>query len=189
MILENGTCLEMRHAECDDMPAIMDIIGQARRRLAGWGIDQWQDGYPDEASIVKDLENGDGRVFMAEGRIAAYAALVLGDDPAYGRIDGEWPDSLPYIVVHRVAVHDGFVGLGIARAILQYAEAVAVGNGISRFRIDTHRGNRYMTRLILHSGFTFCGVVRVRGGFRDAYAKPVKPHGAPGNSPESPHAV
>ena len=53
-----NTKLKLRKAHQADLPAIMEIIHQAQQSLAEQGVDQWQDGYPDEAAILRDMEKG-----------------------------------------------------------------------------------------------------------------------------------
>lgn len=154
---------------------IMPIIEQAKRRMKERGLDQWQDGYPDEAAIRNDIKRHQGHLFMKEGNPAAYAAIVFNKDPYYEKIDGQWlSDGEPYVAVHRIAVADEFLGLGMARHILKYAERKARAKGVRWFRIDTHHDNLPMRNLIRDFGFTFCGVVQVRDGKRMAYEKRVQ---------------
>ena len=40
-----------------DLEGIIDIIKDAQELLAGQNIDQWQNGYPNEKVILKDIKN------------------------------------------------------------------------------------------------------------------------------------
>ncbi|MCR4827396.1 MAG: GNAT family N-acetyltransferase [Bacteroidales bacterium] len=153
---------------------IMEIIGQAKRRMKEQGLDQWQDGYPSEAAILNDIKHKQGHFFIKKLEPAAYAAIVFDKDPYYEKIDGRWlSDGEPYVVVHRLAVADEFLGLDLAKHILKFAERKARAKGVRWFRIDTHHDNLPMRNLIRDFGFTLCGVVRVRDGKRMAYEKRV----------------
>ena len=153
---------------------IMEIIEQAKRRMKERGLDQWQDGYPDEATIRNDKRKHQGHYFLKWHEPAAYAAIVFDKDPYYEKIDGQWlSDGEPYIAVHRLAVADKFLGLDMARHVLHFAERKARAKGVRWFRIDTHHDNLPMRNLIRDFGFTFCGVVQVRDGKRRAYEKRV----------------
>lgn len=163
-----------RYARVTDIPVIMTIIGQAKRRLNGLGVDQWQDGYPDEAAIRKDIQNKNGHVFTKEGEVVAYAAAVFDRDPYYEHIDGRWLTDNPYVVVHRIAVHDRHTHQGVATDIMKAVERMAVKKGVPSFRIDTHHDNHYMRNMIRSVGFTLCGIVQVRDGIRLAYEKILK---------------
>lgn len=162
-----------RLATKKDIPAIMLLIEQGRKRLAGLGVDQWQGEYPNEESIRNDIAQKQGHVFISNDMIIAYAAIVFEDDPYYVNIDGKWLTDNPYVVIHRIAVHDDYTHHGVARFIFQTAEKIASKRNISAFRIDTHLQNHYMRNLIRQYGFTLCGIVQVRDGKRLAYEKAI----------------
>lgn len=163
--------MRYRYAQKKDLPAIMTIIHQAKCRLKAQGSDQWQDGYPNEEAIFNDINQKQGYVFIEKNEIIAYAAFVFTPDPYYTQIDGRWLTGDPYVVVHRIAVHDRFTHRGIAKGILQRAEQKAIKKGVNAFRIDTHHNNIFMRNLIRQNGFTLCGIVQVRDGKRLAYEK------------------
>jgi GNAT superfamily N-acetyltransferase len=153
---------------------IMEIIGQAKRRMKERGLDQWQDGYPDEAAISNDIRRKQGYFFLKRTMPAAYAAIVFDKDPYYEKIDGQWlSNGEPYVTVHRLAVADEYLGLDLAQHVLKFAERKARAKHVQWFRIDTHHDNLPMRNLIRDFGFTFCGVVQVRDGKRMAYEKRV----------------
>jgi len=155
-----------------DIPKILEIIGQAQQRMKNRNLDQWQNGYPDEAAILNDIEKGVGHTFLKGEEIVAYAAIVFDPDPFYQEIDGRWISSgEPYINVHRIAIHDTWLRHGFAQHIIKYAEKKAVREGVHWFRIDTHHDNIPMRNMIREAGFTFCGIVQVRDGQRMAYEK------------------
>ena len=158
-------------AQTSHLQAIMTIIGQAKVRMGAQHIDQWQDGYPNEESILSDIRNKQGHVFLKDRQVVAYAAIVSGKDPYYENIDGQWLTNNNYITVHRIAVHDDFLHRGYADHIIRYAEKNAKMQGIPSFRIDTHHDNLFMRNLIRNNGFTYCGIVQVRDGERLAYEK------------------
>lgn len=168
--------MRSRYARKSDIPAIMTIIYQAQNRLCEMGVNQWQDGYPDETFISADIDKKQGYVFIEKEKIVAYAAIVFEPDPYYQHIDGQWMDNQPYVVVHRLAVHDCYTHRGAAKFILKTAEKKALRKKIGAFRIDTHQGNHYMRNLIRQYGFTLCGIVQVRDGKRMAYQLNLQNH-------------
>ena len=50
----------------NDAQIAMDIINDAKKHLKDQGIDQWQNGYPDETAIQRDIASGKG-YFVVEG--------------------------------------------------------------------------------------------------------------------------
>ena len=63
--------MELRRMETHDLPAVMAILHQAQAYFKAQGIDQWQDGYPDEATLLQDIQNGTAYVAEQDKMIAA----------------------------------------------------------------------------------------------------------------------
>ena len=164
----------LRKAEISDTDSILRIIGEAQAQMARLGIDQWQNGYPDRAAIVADIEGGVGLVIDSAEGIAAYCAAIFGDEPTSARIDdGEWLTAgEDYVVVHRLAVADRRKRQGIATDFLRRVESIARERGCRSFRIDTHHDNLYMQTICQRLGFVRCGVIYASDGTpRIAYEK------------------
>ena len=49
-----------------DLASIMKAVKCAQKYLAGLGIDQWQDGYPNEEIILKDILNKESYLVINE---------------------------------------------------------------------------------------------------------------------------
>ena len=49
--------MKLLAAKKEDLFAIMQIIQQAQSYLAMQNIEQWQNGYPNEKVILKDIKN------------------------------------------------------------------------------------------------------------------------------------
>lgn len=67
--------MEFRRTIKTDVDYIMKIIVQAQDYLKEQGVDQWQDGYPNEEVINSDIDHGYGYVFLKEDDIVATAAV------------------------------------------------------------------------------------------------------------------
>lgn len=171
-----------RAATTRDAADILRIIRQAQAQMRAAGSLQWQDGYPSAAHIEADVTRGAGRVLCipesaettgtdAPGRVIAYGAVALDGEPAYETIEGAWRTPQPYVVVHRLAVADGYKGRGVGRAFLRRAEEEALAQGMRGFRIDTNFDNRPMLRQLERLGFTCCGKIRYQSGERLAFEK------------------
>ena len=46
--------MKLRHTTINDLPEVIEIINQAKLYFKNEGIDQWQDGYPNEDSIINE---------------------------------------------------------------------------------------------------------------------------------------
>lgn len=47
--------MELRTAAPEDLGKIMELIDQAKAFLKRNGVDQWQNGYPDQTCIEEDI--------------------------------------------------------------------------------------------------------------------------------------
>lgn len=166
--------LVLRAAVADDLPRIREIIAQAKAQMRALGSAQWQDGYPAEADIRRDIDRGYGSVMIrpdSPGRAIAYGAVVFDSEAAYADIEGKWLTEEPYVVVHRLAVADEEKRRGVAGCFMRNVEALARARGVTAFRIDTNFDNRYMLRLVERQGFVYCGKIRYVSGERLAFEK------------------
>ena len=159
-----------RKAEIKDIDTVEQIMLAASGRLGAAGIDQWQRGYPNRASVERDVENGVGMVLCEGATIIAYGAVIFTGEPAYDDLTGgEWLTSGEYAVVHRLCVSEIFVGMGFSKQFMHAAEAMA-SERVRSMRIDTHPENKIMQGLIQRLGYTYCGDVVIESR-RLAYEK------------------
>ena len=113
-----------RQADPADLPAMLAVIADAQLALRQQGVDQWQNGYPNEAALSEDIAAGGAYVLLRDSLVIATMALLPGPEPTYQVIDGRWLTGGPYCVIHRLAVHSHFKGAGAAARMLQEAEAL-----------------------------------------------------------------
>lgn len=162
MIFRKATETDIDRVEC--------MIRAASARLSAAGIDQWQRGYPNRMSIVRDVETGVGMVLCLGSEILAYGAVIFSGEPAYLDLTGgEWLTQGDYAVVHRLCVSEIFVGMGFAKQFMLAAEAMA-SECVPSLRIDTHPDNKIMQGLVDKLGYTYCGDVLIESR-RLAYEK------------------
>jgi len=157
----------IRHAEERDLGAILAAYAYAREFMKRTGNpNQWCDSKPEEATVREDIRLGRNYVFEADGEVAGVFALMEGEDPTYGRIDGgRWLAEGPYVTIHRIA------GNGKVHGLLKEAVRFAEDRAPS-VRIDTHEDNRVMQHLLKECGFTRCGIIYLENGDpRIAYQK------------------
>ena len=154
-----------RQAEEADLPAMMTITGQAQSYLKCGKVDQWQDGYPNEAAFRIDMERGECYVLTYGELIAGFFTLSNHPDVCYEDItDGKWSSDAPYCVLHRCAIGQQFRGSGLSDHMVGFAEELCHQRGRNVLRVDTHRKNKAMQSLLDRHGFQFRGNVMVRIG-------------------------
>ena len=166
----------IRKSDKSDVKYLMPIFEEARGTIAALGIDQWQNGYPSEDVILADVELAQSYLCEIDGRVCGTFAMLENGEPTYDKIyDGHWltgDDSRDYIAIHRVAISVSTRGSGLSGKIIGYAMDFAVEKGRKSLRIDTHRGNVVMRRMLEKNGFCYCGIIYLESGDeRVAYEK------------------
>ena len=165
----------IRQASSNDIDALVSLFEEARATIATLGIDQWQNGYPSRSVIQEDIAKERSFVVEIEGTIIGTFVIITDGEPTYDRIfDGAWltGESRAYFAIHRVAIALSCRGQGIAPAIMAVAAEQASAAGCASLRIDTHRGNVVMRRMLEKNGYRYCGVIHLADGAeRVAYEK------------------
>jgi predicted GNAT family N-acyltransferase len=157
----------IRQANSNDIDALMLLFEEARATIATLGIDQWQNGYPSRSVVNEDIVKERSFVVEIEDRIVGTFVIITDGEPTYDRIyDGAWltKDSQSYTAIHRVAVSVTRRGSGISTAIIHHAAKIAAFLHRSSLRIDTHKGNLVMRRMLEKHGFVHCGSIYLEGG-------------------------
>lgn len=151
--------MEIRHTRTDDLPVLRTIFDNARRFMMRTGNpNQWEEGFPPQAVLEADIQAECSYVCVEDGRILATFFFSTAGEPTYRVIrEGAWLDAAPYGVVHRIAAAEQ--GHGAAAYCLDWCLAQC-GN----IRIDTHRDNKPMQRLLARLGYAYCGLIDLEEG-------------------------
>ena len=149
----------IRKSTPKDLGAIAEIYDNARRFMRESGNpDQWSDGKPDIDTAREDIEAGVGYVAEENGEILAAFMFSVGEDPTYKKIyEGEWLNSEPYAVIHRIAVK--VQGRGLIGYCIDECSKI-----FKNIKIDTHRDNIPMQRALTKRGFKYCGIIYLENG-------------------------
>ncbi len=151
--------LAIRRARPSDLEAIMHVFDCARRFMSRTGNPtQWADGYPEASLMAEEISKGHCHVFAdSSGKVVATFCYIAGDDPTYHLIEGgKWLNDGPYAVLHRLASDGSHPG--IADSCLEWCFTKT-----ANLRVDTHRDNKVLRHILSKHGFTYCGIIHVRG--------------------------
>lgn len=169
----------LRRATPADLPAITAIISGAKAYLKEQQINQWQDGYPDPATLKQDIKDGITFVLIYNNTVAGTAALHQGIDVNYLKIeDGQWISGTSdhYSAIHRIAVASDFRGHHLSETLMTGLITISGLLGFKDIRIDTHPENKGMQHVITSSGFDYRGIVHMQrdNAIRYAYQLLIK---------------
>lgn len=154
--------MKFRKSKTNDVKSIMKIINQAQEFFKNKGIDQWQNNYPNEDTIIGDIKNIESYVLEKDGEVVATSMVTFKGEPTYESIyDGKWLSNNKYAAIHRVAVSNNHKGLGLSTEIIKCVEKLCVDSGVHSIKIDTHEENIPMQRVLEKNGFKYCGIIYV----------------------------
>lgn len=163
--------MTLRKAKENEIPVIWEILQQAIEQRRKDGSKQWQDGYPNPATVQSDLQKGYGHVLVDNNTIIAYAAIIFDIEPAYEAIEGKWLTNGPYAVIHRVATSNLVKGKGMATQLFKLIEDLCISKKVYSIKVDTNFDNVPMLKIMDRLQYTYCGEVYFRGSARRAYEK------------------
>ncbi len=162
---------QFRRATPSDTARCLELIEEAKCYMASLGRVQWDESYPTQADIERDIAEGAAYILTADGSTVAYGAVLFTPEEAYAVIRGAWLDDLPYAVLHRLCVADEARGRGVAQRYLRAVEELARANAIGSVRVDTNHDNAEMLHILRKGGFTHCGEIYYQHGARQAFEK------------------
>jgi ribosomal protein S18 acetylase RimI-like enzyme len=147
----------LRLALSADIPLIMALVRRVVPLMRATGNLQWDDHYPNPGVFERDLNLGQLWVAEIDGEIAGVAAITTDQEPEYANVG--WDINETAIVVHRLAVDPAFKGKGVAKALMQQAEAVARDRSIPILRVDTNSHNQATQQLFPKLGYIYAGEI------------------------------
>ena len=154
------SAIKIRKSVSEDIPSIIRVFESARKfmRLKD-NPNQWNDGYPGEKDVLKDIANGNSYVGInPEGEIVMTFAFIKGEDPTYKNIfDGQWLNNEDYGTIHRIASNGK--NSGVLKAACDFCF-----QNVENIRIDTHEDNSPMLKALENLNFSQCGIIYCRDG-------------------------
>ncbi len=163
--------MTLRLAKISELNTIWEILQKAIAQRKRDGSDQWQNGYPNEQTVIDDIQNELGYVLVENNTILAYAAIIFGIEPAYNDIKGSWLSNDAYVAVHRVATSEEFKGKGIATELFLLIEKLSVEQNTFSIKVDTNFDNLPMLKILKKLHYTYCGEIFFSGDSRMAFEK------------------
>lgn len=158
----------IRPSKTTDVEPIMAIYERARAFMEASGNGgQWINGYPQRSLVQQDVEQGHSYVCCNEDdEVLAVFYFAIEAEPNYAKIyQGQWQNDDTYGVVHRIAVSGS--QKGVASVCLDWCF-----QQISNIRIDTHKDNLAMQKVLQKLGYAYCGIIHLADGAeRLAYQK------------------
>ena len=138
----------------------MKIYAEGREiMLEGNNFHQWPEGHPFRDIIEEDIAAGYSYVCTDGDDILAVFHLSIEPDSTYDVIDGAWLNEEPYGVVHRIARAKKDKAKGVGAFCLNWCFEKT-----RNIRIDTHKDNIPMRKLLEKQGYKYCGTIWIETG-------------------------
>lgn len=168
--------IEVRLAAAGDLDALVGLLGVCVREMQARGLDQWDELYPNPATLAADVAGGTlyratrGDGDGGDGDLIGSFTLNQHQDPEYA--DVPWRFVAPPIaVVHRLMVHPDLQRGGLGRFLMRFAERRAWELGFRTLRLDTLLANDRALALYRTLGYREPGQVRFRKGLFACFEK------------------
>ena len=123
----------IRIAYTKDLQDIMKMYNSCVRGMIAHNITQWDNKYPNQEIILKDLKNKTYFVAEKNNEIVGGINIDKLQDEVYNTI--KWNDkSDKFLVVHRLAVKEEFWNQKIGKKLMSFAENRAIKNNLSSIK-------------------------------------------------------
>ena len=162
--------LEFRPAAIHEFEEVKKIYSDAITHMQNLGIDQWDDVYPNDNIIRRDIESKQLYVFLNDS--IPISAIALNDlhMPEYSEVQWTYQDT-KFLVVHRLCVSPSKQGQGFAKKTMQCAETIAKEKGYESIRLDAYSKNPAALGLYKKLGYIHAGEVESRKGMFYCFEK------------------
>ena len=154
----------MRLADKSEIESSYQCIEDARAFHKTLGFEQWHSDYPTQQTILDDITQNTGYVFVNNDEVVGYCCIMIGDEPAYNGIEGAWKTEKPYAVVHRMAFSSKARGGGLSRDAFRLIKDFCMTHHVDAICVDTQEENKLMQHILNREGFAYCGVIQFDGG-------------------------
>lgn len=130
-----------------DVPAMLDILDEARLRLHAAGIDQWPNRF-DTSRVARDVADGTAYLVRHDGHpVATFILNARADRDFWTAAEAREPARY----MSKLATRTGHSGLG--SAVLDWCSWKAAGEGAEWVRLDAWRTNKALHAYYLRHGF------------------------------------
>ena len=155
MIIKKGTI--------ENVNVIMSIIEDAIIDMESQSIFQWDNIYPNEDVISKDIYEENLYIYLDENIIKGFIVLNEFQDKEYEMIKWKY-DAYKNLIIHILCINPKYKGQGIATTLIKFAEAFGEDNEYEAICLDSYIKNSNACRLYIKNGYEQRGIVTFRKG-------------------------
>lgn len=153
---------EIVKAIIDDKDEIMKLISECVNNMRAQNIFQWNENYPNEEIMLKDIK--EGNLYVMKDNSKFYGVITINEeqDEEYKKVD--WKSKASgVLVVHRLAVGPLGQGKGIGKSLMVFVEDLVRQKNYNSIRLDTYSGNPIALSFYEKLGYEKVGEVYFEG--------------------------
>lgn len=152
--------MEIRKTTMEDLDTALELYAKARQFMKDHGNPtQWGDNHPPREQVIDDIRRGESYLCVEDGQVLGIFYFSLEPEPDYTQIyEGAWINDKPYGVMHRVAAP------GIRKGTASFCVNWCFEQCNHNLRIDTHRDNIPMQKMLEKNNFQYCGIIHIKNG-------------------------
>lgn len=146
----------IRLAKKQEIGQILALTKACAAHMIAQQIYQWNEHYPSAAAFKNDISRNELYIYEQDNNIVGCIVISTFMDAEYNPILWSTPDDFNYYI-HRLGVDPNYQKQGIARAMMDFAEALAKDKGAHAVRLDTFSQNKRNQRFYLNRGYSQLG--------------------------------
>lgn len=148
--------LMIRLAKIQDLDEILSLTKACAAAMTAQGIHQWNQHYPNLDAFKLDVSRRELYVLEKDAKIVGIVVISSLMDAEYEPVKWLTPSG-NNVYIHRLAVHPEQQRQGLARSLMDFAEAQAKNSGVHSVRLDTFSQNQRNQRFYEQRGYTRLG--------------------------------
>ena len=145
--------VRIKLAKLYDLDRVKEIAEACAEKMIENNIFQWNEKYPSKEVFREDIKNNALFVARINSEIVGCIMFSSYKDDVYKNVKWISEDS-NNLYIHRLAVHPKFQKKGIARKMMDYAEAFAKSKNHKSIRLDTFSKNQRNNKFYKLRGYT-----------------------------------
>lgn len=151
--------MEIQVIELNELKAMIQLYAKITADLRKKGINQWDRFYPNRFIVKTDIKKGNLFGLSTDKKIIGAVAVDTNESKKYRKLKWEDEDGKP-LMIHRLAIHPDYQGMGYGKQLLQFAEDYTLINGYSSIRLDVFSLNSAAVKMYERSGYQERGMIR-----------------------------
>ena len=146
-----------RKANIEDLGNIITLRNEVKAEIENAEIDMWQDDYPNQELLRKDIIDGYARIILSDDEITGYMALI----PTDIDYEGNFYQSHNLLSFSRIMTDPAYRKRGLAKFLISKAIEEAKCNDYEGMAITVDEVNNRAVNLYRSFGFVKVGNIDI----------------------------